>query len=117
MNIAGVEEEAVWFFTHRNAPKTDEIKEDQKVALSLQSPNSYIFASGSAKLIKDQQKINKLWKDEYKAWFPKDTKKEDISLIKVIPKDGEYWDYTSGTGILSYMLGSQPKGENEKVQM
>jgi general stress protein 26 len=115
----------LWFFTSASSHKVSEVKHSPKVNVSFADPKGqrYISISGSGQIISDREKIEELWKPEFKMWFPKGKDDPDIALLRVNLKKAEYWDSPSST--IAYMLsfakavvtGKQPDfGENKELE-
>ncbi len=116
----------LWFFTKGEAPKIDEVKQDQHVALSYASPeqSKYVSVSGTALLVRDKAKAAELWDPKYKAWFPKGLDDPDLALLRVDVAKAEYWDTPSST--VAHAIGlvkalatgkSHDPGDHEKVNL
>ena len=75
----------LWFFTKADAPKVDEVEQDQHVNLSYASPekSKYVSVSGTAMLVRDKVKAKELWDPKYKAWFPKGLDDPELALLRV----------------------------------
>lgn len=88
----------MWFFTYNDSNKVKEIGGNQHVALGFSDPGSetYVSTSGSAEVVNDQAKINELWSDFLKTWFPNGKDDPNIALLKVSTHAGEYWDRPGG---------------------
>ncbi len=52
---------------------------------------------GKAAVNKDKAKIKELWQPIIKTWFTEGIDDPRISVIKVTPEDGYYWDTKHGT--------------------
>jgi general stress protein 26 len=104
MAVAAVEDDAcVWFITASNSPKVQEIEEDSHVSVTAQDGESCFLAlSGRARLVRDSKKIEELWREPFRVWFPNGPSDPTIELIAVAPERGEYWD-TTGTRRVSYL--------------
>ncbi len=87
----------LWFFTSADAPKVWEANKEHQVNVSFSDPhqNTYISASGVANLVRDQRKIEELWKPAYKLFFPKGLDDPELALLKVNVEKAEYWDSPS----------------------
>jgi len=85
---------ALWFFTRYNSPKSEEVQENQKVNVTYASPKNdrYVSVSGTAALVRDQDKVKELWRGALKEWFPEGKKDPDLALLKVTIDKAEYWD-------------------------
>jgi PPOX class probable F420-dependent enzyme len=93
-----MEGDEIWFFTNDDSHKVDELQRNPKVHLSYTDEDSetYVCISGTAELVKDRQKINELWKDFLKTWFPKGKDDPHLALLRVTPHAAEYWDRPGG---------------------
>ncbi|KAF3886373.1 MULTISPECIES: pyridoxamine 5'-phosphate oxidase family protein [Nostocales] len=116
----------LWFFTYASSHKILEIEQHQQVNVSFSDPKAqtYVSMSGTARLVRDRNKIQQLWKPQLKAWFPKELEEPDIALLKVNVEKAEYWDAPSGfvahtIGLVKAIAtGEKAKvGENEKVSL
>ena len=114
----------LWFFTRASAPKVDEVERDHKVNVSYSKPGgqSFVSASGTARLVRDAAKNNELWTPAMKAWFPKGPEDSETALLKIDVEKAEYWDTAAGPivtaiGFVKSMVSSKPyhPGENEKI--
>jgi general stress protein 26 len=118
------EEHAVYFLTDARRHKDEEIKANPNVCLAFAdaSDQKYVAMTGRAEVSNDRARIRELWSTPAKAWWdsPDDP---NIRVLKVTPKDAEYWD-SPGT-VVSYVkmaaaaaTGTRPDlGENRKVAM
>jgi general stress protein 26 len=63
-----------WFLSAHDSDKNSEIASDPRVQLFISNPSNYEFLSiyGYATYSRDRQKIDELWNDIAKAWFPKE---------------------------------------------
>src|SRR5687768_13176151 len=113
----------LWFFTSSKTHKIEEIEKDNRVNVSYAAPesNTYVSVSGTAEVVKDQEKIDEYWSDILKAWFPEGKNAPDLVLLKVNVEQAEYWDSSSSTvvqvaGFLKALATGESAdgGENEK---
>ena len=125
-SVQGKSDNDLWFFTRASAPKTSEIRDNQKVNLAYADPNSqnYVSVAGTAELNRDKGKINELWAEPMRTWFPKGVDDPDIGLIRVRVEQGQYWDSPSSMMVHAYgyvkavLTGEAPQpGGNEKVDL
>ena len=114
----------LWFFTRASSQKVDEIAKLPKVNVSFADPENqhYVSITGNAQLVRDQNKIEELWKPEFKMWFPEGTEDPDIALLRVNLEKAEYWDSPSSTigyvlnFVSSLVTGKEASyGENKKL--
>lgn len=100
MAVAGVEGvNTLWFVTSVDAPKSDEIRRDASVSVTLQSARKFVALSGKAELVDDRAKIHELWQVDWKAWFQQGKDDPSVRLIRVTVSDAEFWDNAGGKGL------------------
>src|SRR3954466_7538424 len=86
MPVAAVEQDGgpIWFFAGKHGMVAEEIAKEPQVLLIFQDEHSaYLSVRGNAKVVDDRPRILKLWKEPYKAWFPRGAEDPDISFIAV----------------------------------
>ncbi|WDQ15012.1 pyridoxamine 5'-phosphate oxidase family protein [Rhodopirellula sp. P2] len=104
MAIAEATEEGqVWFVTSRNSGKIAELMLDRDVAVTMQAANQFVTLSGECRVIDDRAKLDQLWNEAWKVWFPKGKNDPNITLLRVDPARGEYWD-NSGLSGVNYLI-------------
>ncbi|EMI44500.1 pyridoxamine 5'-phosphate oxidase family protein [Rhodopirellula sp. SWK7] len=104
MAIAEVEPDGdVWFVTNRNSGKVADLMLDNEVAVTMQSSRKFATISGKAHAVDDRAKLDELWSEAWKVWFPEGKSSDSIVLLKVEARHGEYWD-NSGTDGLRYLI-------------
>jgi len=91
---ASFDGERVWFFVEADSPKVAEIRRNKKVNLAYASKdkNTYVSLAGDARANRDKDKIDELWSDAYKAYFPKGKADPNLALLEVQVRTVEYWD-------------------------
>lgn len=111
----------LWFFTRASAPKTDEIRDNDRVNVSFSAgeENRYLSISGTASLVRDTERLDKLWSGRLKNWFPDGKKDPDLALLRVRVDRAEYWDKKTAVmmhlaGLVKSSLRSDPTVENRK---
>jgi general stress protein 26 len=116
----------IWFFTGVSSHKVDEIVRLPKVNVSFADPENqrYISISGQAQLVRDRNKIDELWKPEFKMWFPEGKDDPEIALLKIHLEKAEYWNSPSSTigyalsFVSSLVTGKEANyGENKKIDL
>jgi general stress protein 26 len=114
----------LWFFTQASAAKAEEIRANPHVNVSYASPreNRYVSVSGTATIARDRNKMEQLWDQLYKAWFPQGLEDPDLALLRIDVERAEYWDAPSGTmaevaGFVKAAAIGRPAdvGDNEKI--
>jgi general stress protein 26 len=87
-----------WFLSQDDSEKNLEIEKDSRVQLFISNRSNYEFLSvyGQATITRDREKIDELWSDIAKAWFPGGKDDPHLTVIKVTPEQGFYWDTKDG---------------------
>ncbi len=93
----------VWFVTDQESGKMIDLATNPDVCLTMQSRNQYLSMSGRASTSKNRTKIDDLWQEKWRIWFPAGKEDPSLVLVRVIPTQGEYWD-NSGTEGLKYLF-------------
>lgn len=88
----------LWFFTSASSGKVSELDWNPEVNLSYAEPSDtkYVSISGNGEIVRDRAKLEELWSDIYKAWFPQGLNDPDVCLLKVEVSTAEYWEAESG---------------------
>jgi general stress protein 26 len=102
----------VWFFTRASAPKTDEIRDNDQVNVSFSDgdDNRYLSISGTASLVRDQDRLEQLWSGRLKNWFPEGKKDPDLALLRVRVDRADYWDAKTAAMVQLAGLVQSPGG-------
>ncbi len=104
MVLAEVEPDGtLWFLTDRRSAKIEELKRDYQVGVTLQSSSRFVSISGTAAPVEDRQRVARIWKAEWQAWFPGGKDDPNLVLLRVDGHAGEYWD-NSGTAGVKYLV-------------
>ncbi|HEX5026340.1 MAG TPA: pyridoxamine 5'-phosphate oxidase family protein [Agriterribacter sp.] len=99
MSTMGIEEDGtLWFFSSRHSAKNIQIGKESKVYLMYadSSKQHYLSLTAHAQVVKDPQKIDELWTPLAKGWFEEGKNDPDLTLLKVRPDEGHYWDTKNG---------------------
>jgi|SRR4051794_3490308 len=115
----------MWFFTGAYSQKVSEINDTPRVNVSFADPQNqnYVSITGRARLIRDREKIDDLWRPQFQMWFPEGKDDPDIALLRVKIEKAEYWD--SPANPVSYVLdfvsalvtGEEPNsGEHKRLE-
>jgi len=88
----------IWFFSREGSNKNREIASDNRVQLfySNFSSSEYMSLYGTVTIIKDHAKAKELWSAIAKTWFNEGYDDPELTLLKVEPEDGYYWDTKDG---------------------
>jgi len=89
----------IWFLSADDSHKNAELGSDPAVQLLFQGSKHSDFMSlyGKASISKDKEKIKELWEPMVKNWFTEGQDDPRITVIKVEPEDGYYWDTKHNT--------------------
>lgn len=117
---------ALWFFTALDSAKVAEIEYNPHILLSYSEPTeqNYVSISGTAEVVRDRAKIEELWFEPARIWFPDGPKDPNLALLRVMPYSAEYWDAPAKSFVYAYgylrqrLTGKRPNtGEHGKVNM
>lgn len=123
---ASYDGEVIWFMTEGDSPKVGEIRSHPKVNLGYASKdrNVYLSIVGDARVLRDQVKIDELWSDALKAFFPEGKDDPNLVLLEVRVRTAEYWEGPSSligkllTFVVARATGNQEVlGENRILDM
>ena len=104
----------LWFFSEKNSHKNEHIEQDSRVQLFFSNIKNqeYLSIYGTAEIIKDDAKAEELWSPIAKTWFHEGPSDPTLTIIKVTPEDGYYWDTKNGKLIsLLKMVGGAITGK------
>lgn len=102
MSVLKVDDEGnFWFLSSNDSKKNEEISRDPFVHLLFQgsSYSDFLNVYGIAEISTDKEKIKELWNPILKTWFTGGVDDERITVIKVDPTDGYYWDNKHGNAV------------------
>jgi general stress protein 26 len=89
------------FLSASDSHKNQHIAENQKVQLLFQGSQYSDFLSvfGEASISTDKALIEELWNPMLKAWFTEAVVDPRITVIRVKPTEGYYWDNKHGNAV------------------
>jgi general stress protein 26 len=98
MSVQEIDEDGnLWFLSDKKSNKNDEINLNPKVELFFAQPHDkFLSLHGHATILYDRSKIKELWNPIIKVWMPEGEDDPDLSIIKVTPEDGYYWNNKHG---------------------
>ncbi len=84
----------MWFFTRHDSVKVAHIRHQSAIALGFADPQAgvTVATSGQAQIIQDQAKVDALWDESLRDWFPEGKDDPNIILLRITTQAGEYWD-------------------------
>lgn len=95
MSVQKTDDEGnLWFLSASDSKKNAEIMEDSSVQLLFQGSHysDFLTLYGKASITRDKTIIRELWNPILKTWFTDGQDDPRITVIKVIPTEGYYWD-------------------------
>ena len=99
MTVQEVDDEGnLWFISAIDTHKDQELQKDSHACLFFQAADQAEFLElrGTALVTQDKSRIHQLWDPRMNAWFEKGKDDPRVSVIKVTPKEGYYWDTYKG---------------------
>jgi general stress protein 26 len=102
MSIQKIDEDGtLWFLSATDSHKNEEIQDDSIVKLYFQGSahSDFLYLKGRATITKDRKKIEELWEPMHRVWFTGGKDDPRISVIRVRPEEGYYWDTKHGNAI------------------
>jgi general stress protein 26 len=99
MNVRHVDDEGnLWFLSAVDSHKNLELADDPFVTLYFQgSPHSHFLQlRGRATVSRERAKIKELWEPILSTWFTEGENDPRITVIRVAPVSGYYWDNKHG---------------------
>lgn len=87
-----------WFLSASDSEHNQQIDNDPRVQLFFSNPSNQEFMTiyGVASISRDKEKIEELWNPIVKAWFKEGKEDPRVTVIKVTPENGFYWDTKNG---------------------
>lgn len=99
MSVRKVTEDgALWFLSPSDSHKNGEIASHPRVKLYFQGSahSEFLLLEGKATILRDRGKIEELWNPLIRTWFTEGVDDPRITVIKVEPTGGYYWDTKHG---------------------
>ncbi|GGY69784.1 pyridoxamine 5'-phosphate oxidase family protein [Pseudoduganella sp. SL102] len=111
MSVLDVDEAgSLWFMSAADSHKNAEVAADPKVRVYFQASKhaGFLYLDGIATISRDPARIRELWSPELATWFTEGLGDPRITLIRVVPTDGYYWDNKHGNLVqgLKIMVGA-----------
>jgi general stress protein 26 len=118
MRVADINAQGdLYFATAAQSAKVAEIEEHADATLIFQGGKTFVSLRGKARVTKDRTLIDKLWSEAWRVWFPEGKDDPSLRLLKVDPRDAEYWG-SSGLKGMSYVFDAAKaciKGEKPNI--
>ncbi|MBE7178685.1 MAG: pyridoxamine 5'-phosphate oxidase family protein [Mucilaginibacter polytrichastri] len=89
------------FLSSKDSHKNEDIESDPFVHLLFQGSahSDFLNIYGIASVIEDKELIKEHWEPVLKTWFTEGVDDPRISVIKVEPTEGYYWDNKHGNAV------------------
>lgn len=83
----------MWFFTREDSDKVAHIRKQPAIALGFSNPQSQVSVTtaGEAQVVTDQAKVDALWDESLRDWFPEGKDDPNIVLLRITTLTGECW--------------------------
>ena len=102
MNVREVDDEGnLWFLSASDSRKNQELALDPSVRLYFQGSkhSDFMQLNGQATVTRDRARIKELWSPMVQTWFTEGMDDPRITVIKVTPSEGYYWDTKHGNAV------------------
>ena len=102
MSVRKVDDDGnLWFLSASDSHQNQEIAIDSAVKLYFQgSPHAdFLQLDGTATISTDKALIKSLWEPMIKTWFTGGVDDPRITVLKVAPSQGYYWDNKHGSAV------------------
>ena len=98
MLCADFDFDSLWFLIKESQPVLAESMGNRVANVTFASPEKGIYASvtGLAQLVEDEKMVQKLWRPEMKAWFPRGLEEPGLTLLRIDIDHAEAWDDEEG---------------------
>lgn len=107
MSTSAVDDDGtLWFFSDKSSHKNHQLRHNHQVDLLYMETgrHHYMVLNGIAEVIRDVDKAREIWNPINKAWFEGGAEDPDLSLIKVTPSEGHYWDTRNGKLVAMFKI-------------
>ncbi len=103
----------IWFIGGKDTAQVSAMRSHPQVNVSYARPDKgvYVSVNGTAELVEDRAKLDELWSDMYKAYFPEGKEDPNIQLIRISAHGAEYWESEGKVRSLIALARGLVKGE------
>ena len=102
MSVQQVDEAGnLWFLSADDSHKNEELTQNSAVTLYFQGSahSDFLMLTGVGSIWPDREKIKELWEPIVKTWFTEGIDDPRITVIKIAPSQGYYWDTKHGKAV------------------
>ena len=91
----------LWFLSASDSHKNAELAANPAVKLYFQKSAhaGFLEVEGNAEVVTDRERIKELWNFMLKTWFTEGEDDPRITAIRVMPRQGYYWDNKHGDAV------------------
>ncbi|GAB2845431.1 hypothetical protein GCM10027277_11930 [Pseudoduganella ginsengisoli] len=91
----------LWFLSADDSHKNDELHASPSVRLYFQGSarSGFLYLDGQAEVSRNEARIHELWNFALKTWFTQGEADPRITVIRVTPTQGYYWDNKHGDAV------------------
>ena len=91
----------LWFLSEIDSHTNLELAENPAVRLFFQGSEhaGFLTLTGKATVSQDKRRIKELWEPLLKTWFTEGEDDPRITVIRVVPEGGYYWDNKHGSAV------------------
>jgi general stress protein 26 len=111
----------VWFFIDRTSDHARLLTAHPDINLAFSDSSSWLSVSGTARLVDDRERIDRLWNSVVEAWFPDGKDSPEVTLLRFDPTSAEYWDSPGGrvasaiAFVKAKVAGERYEGDSDTV--
>ncbi len=111
MTVESVDDSGnLWFLSSRTSHINQQVTVDSQVQLFFTNPGTaeFLTLEGTATISDDPELRKTHWTPIAKTWFPEGVDDPNLTVIKVNPREGYYWDTKHGKTLstLKIMIGA-----------
>jgi general stress protein 26 len=102
MSVQQIDDDGnLWFLSADDSHKNKEVGINPSVELYFQGSahSDFLHLKGHATILTDREKIKELWEPIITTWFTEGIDDPRITVIKVEPSEGYYWDNKHGNAV------------------
>lgn len=109
---------ALWFFTDLRSSKVEHLRV-ASLSFTDIAHATYVSLSGRGAIDTDRGRIQRLWTDFAKPWFPDGPDSPNLALLKFVPDAIYYWDgpnskMVKAFGTLASVIAEKPLATGEQ---
>ena len=94
---------ALWFFTDLRSSKVEHLRV-ANLSFTDAAHSTYVSLSGRGEIDTDRARIERLWTNFAKPWFPDGPESTNLALLKFVPDAADYWDGPSSKMVRAFSV-------------